>query len=225
MFDDERLAEIFTQYREILKPLLAEIEALDQQFPAAVLNEIRACFDHISRCYGTSPDIAKNIDRAKGHISRAILYCCKTLVVLFHDRIVAFQRQNNNKDWSTVDGGRFNSKFCELRCFAKRRYIEAKRQQDTEQNWLEVYRAYRAVNDFLKKPENVLLVHEGKNKETWRSKLLWCVVSAVVGMVIGSTVTVYNKMKMPEKKCAEEIKQGVPDQPNSPLGLITNQSD
>ena len=177
-------AEIYTKYRETLKPLIAEIEALNQHFPIAVLNEIRASFDHIARCYGANPDVGKNIDRAKGHVVRAILDSYKTLIVLFHDRIEAFRKQNKHKDWSTVDGGRFNSKFCELRCTARKCYIEAKRQQDSERNWLEAYQAYRAVNDFLEDPKNVLFVDEGKYKETWRSKLLWCIVGAVIGAIV-----------------------------------------
>jgi hypothetical protein len=182
--ENDDVAEIYANYRETLKPLIAEIEALNQHFPIAVLNEIRASFDHIARCYGTNPDINKNIDRAKGHISRAILDSYKTLIVLFHDRIDAFRKQNQHKDWSTVDGGRFNSKFCELRCTAKKRYIEAKQRQDSERNWLEAYQAYRTVNDFIKDSKNVLLVDEGKNKETWVSKLLWCIAGAIIGAII-----------------------------------------
>ena len=74
----------------------------------------------------------------------------------------------------------------DLRCFAKKRYIEAKQQQDSEQNWLEAYRAYRAVNEFLKEPKNVLLVDEGKNKETWLSKLFWCIVGAIISFIVSS---------------------------------------
>jgi hypothetical protein len=183
---NDETAEIYAKYREILKPLIAEIEALDQRFPTAILNEIRASFDHIARCYGTNPDVAKNIDRAKGHISRAILDSYKTLIVLFHDRVETFRKQNDNKDWSTVDGGRFNSKFYELWCHAKKCYVEAKRQQDSEKNWLEAYRAYRAVNDFLKDPKNVLLVNEGKNKETWHNKLFWCIIGVVISIVLSA---------------------------------------
>jgi len=182
--EHDGVAEIYVKYRETLKPLIAEIEALNQRFPVAVLNEVRASFDHIARCYGANLDVSKNIDRAKGHISRAILDSYKTLIVYFHDRIETFRKQNRHKDWSTVDGGRFNSKFCELRCVAKRRYIEAKRQQDSEHNWLEAYRAYRAVDDFIEDAKNVLLVDEGKSKETWLSKLLWCIAGAIIGAII-----------------------------------------
>jgi len=193
MFDNDGIAEVYAKYREILKPLIAEIEALDQHFPAAILNEIRASFDHISRCYGERSDVAKHVDRAKGHISRAILDSYKTLIVLFHDRVIAFQKQNDNKDWSTVDGGRFNSKFCELRCSAQGHYFEAKRQPDIEQNWLKVYQAYRDVDDFLKDPRNVLSVHEGKNKETWRNKLFWSVVGAVISLALSGLCFVWFK--------------------------------
>ena len=117
---DNEIADIYTKYREVLKPLIAEIEALDQRFPVAILNEIRASFDHISRCHSPNSDKCQNLDRAKGHIIRAILDSYKTLIVLFHDRIVAFRTQNEHKDWSTVDGGRFNSKFYGFTVFCKK---------------------------------------------------------------------------------------------------------
>ena len=179
-----KIAVIFTKYRETLKPLIAEIEALDQRFPIGVLNEIRSCFDHIARGCGGEPDADDNINKADGHISRAIFDSYKFLIVVFHDRVWSFQRQNRNKDWSTVDGGRFNSKFQELWSLAKSRYVEAKRQSDSEQNWLKAYQAYRDVSNFLENPKNVLVVDEGKSKETWLGKLFWVVAGAVIGCIL-----------------------------------------
>lgn len=104
---------IYAEYRKNLKPLIAEIESIRQKFPTGILNEIRSCFDHISRCYLSDDDkkIQINVDRAMGHIRRAQLDCYKTLIVFFCDETSVFREQNKNKDWSTVDGGRFNSKF------------------------------------------------------------------------------------------------------------------
>ena len=135
---------------------------------------------------GWSPNSGKseNLDKAVRHIDRAIFDCYKWLIVSHHDKVEAFQAQNEHKDWSTVDGGRFNSKFCELRCEAKNNYITAKRQSDSEENWSNAYHAYRAVNCFLEDPKNVLLVDEGKSKETWRAKFLWVIIGAVVGSIL-----------------------------------------
>ena len=134
--------EVFSKYRNVLKPLLAEIEAEDLQFPTAILNEIRSAFDHLARHHADNSGKSENLVKAVGHIDRAIFDCYKWLIVSHHDRIEAFQAQNEHKDWSTVDGGRFNSKFCELRCEAKNSYITAKRQPDSGENWSKAYHAY-----------------------------------------------------------------------------------
>ena len=179
--NEEEIVKIFAKYREVLKPLIAEIEALNQRFPVGVLNEIRSCFDHIARYYAGSSDADENVRRASGHISRAIFDSYKFLIVVFHDQIENFLARNRNKDWSTVDGGRFNSKLHSLWGFAKNQYVEAKRQPDSEQNWLKAYHAYREVSCFLEEPKNVLSVDEGKNRETWMNKLFWVFAGALIG--------------------------------------------
>lgn len=183
---DNDLAAIFVQYRDVLKPLIAEMESYDQRFPTNVLNEIRASFDHIARCYyeKTSTTI-ENIDRTRGHISRAIMDSYKTMIVIFHDQVKKFQRKNYLKDWSTVDGGRFHSQFYDLLCQAEDACIKAKRQTDTEQNWLEAYSCARNLSRFLKMPQNVLRVAEGKNVTTWRTHLFWSLISAALGALLG----------------------------------------
>lgn len=182
------IVKIYDDYRTNLKPLVAEIESLKQSFPTAILNEIRSCFDHIARCYSanTATEIAQNIDRACGHIKRAQLDCYKTLIVYFDDVANEFRWVNKNKDWATVDGGRFNSKFHELYSKARGAFTESKKVPDSTENWEKTCLVYRKLDKFLRDPKNVLKVDEGKNIQTWKTNLFWCTLSGIIGYFIGS---------------------------------------
>lgn len=178
---------IYSDYRQYLKPLIAEIESLTQEFPTGILNEIRSCFDHISRSYAdeNESNVDLNIDRARGHLKRAQLDCYKMLIVYFHDDVEEFKRRNRNKDWSTVDGGRFNLAFHDLVGIARLSFAKSKTLPDSTSNWEQTCLTYRAVIRFLNDPKTVLQVNEGKSIKTWKDSLFWCIASAILGYALG----------------------------------------
>lgn len=114
----EQLKELYNKYSEEFKPWLAAVEATYEELPAAVLNEIRAFVDHISRCYlDTVPDVIidRNIDRAASHLDRAIFDCIKYLVVWYFDNVSNFERNTKNIDLSIIDNGKFCVQYRDLK--------------------------------------------------------------------------------------------------------------
>ena len=82
---EEKSTELFSQYNQVIKPLIAEIEARSEKMPQPLFNEIRAFTDHIARCY--FPDISDErmldeLEKANRHIVRITLDCFKCLNVL-----------------------------------------------------------------------------------------------------------------------------------------------
>lgn len=45
------IVDCYVHYCEVIKPLIARIEALSEKIPLPLFNEIRAFNDHIARCY------------------------------------------------------------------------------------------------------------------------------------------------------------------------------
>ena len=50
------LEKIYQQYKDPVKPLLAEIEAVYEKFPLPIYNEIRALNDHVARAFFVDTD-------------------------------------------------------------------------------------------------------------------------------------------------------------------------
>jgi len=114
-----KLSPLYKTYNEVIKPLIAEIEARTEHFPTSLYNEIRAFTDHVARCHKedvTDADVDIQISKAKGHIDRIVFDCYKFLNVYLFDVVVAkFDKRTKNIDLSLIDNGRFYIKYRELR--------------------------------------------------------------------------------------------------------------
>ncbi len=105
-----QIEKCYADYCEIIKPLIAQIEASSEKLPLPLFNEIRAFNDHIARCYYNSPAedyIAEQIDKAQRHITRITLDCFKCLNVILYQKIELFERQTRNVDLTVIDNGTF----------------------------------------------------------------------------------------------------------------------
>ena len=112
MTDDQQLQiqSCYVSYCEVIKPLIAQIEACSEKLPLPLFNEIRAFNDHIARCYYNSPNkeyIDSQIDRARRHLTRITLDCFKCLNVILYQKIELFERQTRNVDLTVIDNGTF----------------------------------------------------------------------------------------------------------------------
>jgi hypothetical protein len=107
----DSFAPLYETYNNVIKPLIAEIEARFERFPTSLFNEIRAFNDHASRCY-LNPDDKNLIEiqasKAKGHIERIVLDCYKYLNVHLYDSVIKkFDRKYKGVDLSTINNGDF----------------------------------------------------------------------------------------------------------------------
>lgn len=119
--DTHRIAESYIQYCEVIKPLIARIEAESEKIPLPLFNEIRAFNDHIARCYYNNPSeqyINDQIDKASRHIVRMTLDCFKCLIVIMFQRIELFEKRTKNIDLTVIDNGTFFPEY-------SRRKVEA----------------------------------------------------------------------------------------------------
>ncbi len=109
-FASKRIAEAYIQYCDVIKPLIARIEAQSEKIPLPLFNEIRAFNDHIARCYYQNPSdhyIEEQIDKAHRHIVRMTLDCFKCLIVIMFQQIEQFEKRTKNIDLTVIDNGVF----------------------------------------------------------------------------------------------------------------------
>ena len=93
------LKPLYKSYNEVIKPLVAEIEARGQEFPLPLFNEIRAFNDHVAQCYwddATDEKIKSETYKAERHITRIVLDCYKYLTLLLYDRVIKFEHQTKH---------------------------------------------------------------------------------------------------------------------------------
>lgn len=189
---EEQLKQIYNKYSKEFKPWLAAVEAKYEEFPAAILNEIRAYVDHISRCYMDSvPDqiIERNIDRAASHLDRAIFDCIKFLVVWFYEDVRNFENTTKNIDLSLIDSGKFYVAFRKLRGEAEDFVKRAKENEKIDRDlsygiFQDAFNAYAQLSNLIS--DNLPHVDWAKRKRN-KLRLLkviaWFLTAVVSGIV------------------------------------------
>lgn len=84
----KQIADIYKQYQQTVKPYVAQLEVMENEFPIEILNEVRAIMSHIAKCYEITNEelIQKNIGKAKSHMKRcvriAISICALRTVII-----------------------------------------------------------------------------------------------------------------------------------------------
>ncbi|HKK43755.1 MAG TPA: hypothetical protein VJ963_15165 [Bacteroidales bacterium] len=124
------LKPLYKTYNEVIKPLIADIEARGQQFPLPLFNEIRAFNDHVAQCYwedSTDVTISAEIHKAERHIVRIVLDCYKYLVLFLNDKIEVFEKQTRKIDLTVINNGIFYIQYRKLKKEAVEMVRESKR--------------------------------------------------------------------------------------------------
>ena len=129
---EERLLSLLAQYRDVVKPLMADMEvrSKDGKIPTNCLNEVRAMNDHIARCYRkerTDKDNEMELIKAEGHLTRLIFDCFKQLNIYLYDKIESKEKIYYSSLWLYWDNGDFWRKYKETRINARYASIEAKK--------------------------------------------------------------------------------------------------
>ena len=151
----KRIVDCYCTYCAVIKPLIANIEALSEKMPLPLFNEIRAFNDHIARCYYNTPTIqyiTEQVDMAERHITRITLDCFKCLNVLLYQKIEKFDRETRNVDLTVIDNGEFFPTYSRMRVKAYQLVEKAKIEEAIDiTSSLHYYeKAYNCYSDIVK---------------------------------------------------------------------------
>ena len=188
----KKIAALYTNYNEVIRPLISEIEARQEVFPAPLFNEIRAFNDHIARCHmldKSGDKITEEIKKAEGHIIRITLDCFKYLDVFLFEKVKRFEHTTRNIDISVLDNGAFYPLFCNLQKEAIRHVRDAKKAEASDiEISLNFYQL--AYNTYCKLEE---LIDDKTGEIRWAKVrfttkkainiLLWTLAAILSGMV------------------------------------------
>lgn len=143
---------IYTQYREILNPLILGYEAIKGEFPVEIFNEIRSIFTHFAKARKSDisdEDKALHIKKAGNHLKRAILDGFKYTCMAYQDRIKEFYKEYKSVI-SLIDNGDFANQFHAQQVTAESLLIKAKLIENDSDNVEESYAAYEdAYNAYM----------------------------------------------------------------------------
>lgn len=198
------LEDVYKQYINPIKPLLAEIEALYEKFPLQLYNEIRALNDHVARAFVAGSEIKckEQISKAESHVNRIILDCYKCLNLYYKresesfDRSIASVEPRDDVEMALLlDYGKLSDDAVRLVEYAK--INEKQDDKDaTYQNFEKAYLAYRALHDFIiKNRRQVFRLHRKRIFRFVRAAL-WAVITFVLGCVItNNNQAIWNWLK------------------------------
>ena len=188
------IADCYSTYCEVIKPLIAQIEALSEKIPLPLFNEIRAFNDHIARCYYGNPAqayIDEQIDRACRHILRLTLDCFKCLNVILYQKIELFEQQTRNIDLTVIDNGTFYPAYSRKKVEAAKIVQEAKQVEATDINlslakFQESFNLYTEINaSIISISEKVRWARTRFTRRRWLTPVLWT-VSVIISAIISA---------------------------------------
>lgn len=191
----QRIEDCYIQYCEVIKPLIAQIEAQSEKFPLPIFNEIRAFNDHVARCYFANPSesyIQEQVARAERHIIRITLDCFKTLNVIAYRQIELFEKQTKNVDLTVIDNGMFFPEYSMMKVKAAEVVRQAKE--------FEAYDSYEALSKYQESYNLysgiVERIHGVSEKVKWArvrfvSRRLITIGGWVVSIIVSALVSAY----------------------------------
>lgn len=198
---DERIADILNNYRDTVKPLLADIQARrsDDKLPDNFLNEIRALNDHIARCYRNDASdkfIDSELTKAEGHLRRLIYDCFKQLNIYISDTLEYKERKYYSEMWLTHKNGAFWISYSKYRKYAQQFVIDAKKSESTDSDramalYEKAFQSYRRAEELLLDNKTMLKLSFVNKHLLKADHLGWwffitvilSVISAIIGLL------------------------------------------
>lgn len=189
---DKRIVGLYKDYNNVIKPLIAEVEARTEQFPLPLFNEIRALHDHISRCYSegaTNDSIEEDVVKAQRHSLRIMLDCYKYLNLTLHDEVTLFERETKHIDLTVLQNGTFYPKYKEMRSNAIKLVRKAKTEEPLDSvKALDTYQlSYNAYTEIETLIDSVYTdVHWARVRFSVRrgiNILLWLLSAVLSGII------------------------------------------
>ncbi len=214
-YDDIR--EILISYRTVIRPYIAFLELFDSEFPVEILNEVRAILQHLARCYYSefaenkddeeeTEDLSEdketeeteetekkshiqiNLEKAKGHINRALLDCFKYSCLTLYDEYRMFMHVYRFVDLSSLDNGRFLKNLNDLKEAARIADRKARIEEGDSGDDIKVFRMYEKAFNHSVKLHQYISKHESFAAGLRRKLRIYNVLSAlgwIVGVVSG----------------------------------------
>ena len=192
MTNEDRLTDLLAEYRKVAKPLMEELYQRIGEYPVNCQNEIRAFNDHIARCYREGVDepiIAKELDKAAGHIQRLVYDCLKQLNVLMCEDIERSERKTYAYKWLYMDGGKFWKQYVDHKQAAVICEVEAKKQESLNpslsvDNYQEAYLHYVEIEKmFTTFAADLKDSRWYKIISTWMKGWQWLWVTVLVAVI------------------------------------------
>ena len=184
--------DLFFQYNNVIKPLVAEIEARGEVMPQPLFNEIRAFTDHIARCYrdGITEDaINDELLKARRHIVRITLDCFKCLNILVFQEIEQFEHRTRNINLKSIDNGEFYPKYKKMRRDASESVKKAKMAESVDSDaaqrlYEEALNRYIAIENLIKdSTEEVKWARVNFSARRIGKFLLWLAAAILSGLL------------------------------------------
>jgi hypothetical protein len=157
---EETTSELYAKYNNVVKVLIAQVEAKYEAIPEQILNELRAFTDHVARCHlpnRSEEDVRGELNRADGHLTRIILDCFKYLNVKQKQLYVEqFKDETFFIDLNLVDDGNFIVRYYalakEARDFVeKAKKLESMDKDEALSNYQFAYNSYTELEDLVEK--------------------------------------------------------------------------
>lgn len=192
MTNEERLTDLFAEYRNVAKPLMEELFQRIDEYPVNCQNEIRAFNDHIARCYrnGVTQDVISiELDKAAGHIQRLVYDCLKQLNVLMYEGIEKTEQTTYSYKWLYIDDGKFWKQYVDHKQAAVLCEVEAKKQESLNptlsvDKYQEAYLHYVEIDKMFNSFEAELRASRWhKIVSTWMKGWQWLWVTIVVAVI------------------------------------------
>lgn len=183
---------LYVEYNEVIKPLIAELEAREEASPQPIFNEIRAFNDHVARCYRDeieNEQIAEEIEKAQRHIKRITLDCFKYLNVSLHEKIQKFEKQTKNIDLTVINNGLFYPEYRRLMKLTIQKVRLAKKEEAVDTNralevYQEGYNLYCTLEELI--DDNLEVVKWARIKFSFKRTLSvigWLLAAIISGLL------------------------------------------
>lgn len=186
------LENLYQQYKNPIKPLLAEIEAVYEKFPLPLFNEIRAMNDHIARAFVTTDDdkAREQINKAGNHVDRIIRDCYKFLNVYYREEAEKFDKDISSVEPRSKADYRRMAEYGELSDNATNLVEIAKSNEHLVSkdkiyvNFENSYNAYKDLHRFIVKNRRDIIMMRRKKKLKAIGTTLLSVFTFILGCII-----------------------------------------
>ena len=199
----KEIFSICSQYHTIVKYMVVELESDDCEYPAEILNEIRALLNHVAKCFiinEEQPDdykvlIDAQIHDAKSHLKRAIYDCYKYSCISVEDYYLDFCHRMRHVDLDVIDNGEFSINLSKKIILARKMAIQAKKTEQDSMNsttfdevfgmYKNAYELYDDVRKYIS--ESLVNIERACHKQ---AKSWWVAIGFGVFGLIGTIFTI-----------------------------------